>query len=293
MTAPATFESLPQELRDLIVDHISQVRDKSERIRALSSIALVSRCFRYWAHKRLFSTVVLRGRHNSTLTTAFRRLSQLKDLINADPHSEMTGIASHIRSFTLSLSGRLSLVLPPLVEGDPLPVIFRKIFRNGNGPCFLSLYLFAPADDDQLDWVALSHDFRCALLDIVRSGRLSTLRLRGIGNLPADILVSSAVEHISFKNISIHYTQDNRGGSCGGPPYPDYIQPFSIETDHSFPITHILDFTPTHSQPWHIIFQRLKKLTIKINDSDGFTKSTELLKNATRIDDLEIKLNCN
>ena len=283
MNAPANFGSIPQELRDLVVDHISQILDKSERIRALSSIALVSRCFRYWAHKRLFAAVLLRGRHNSTLATAFRRLSELKDIIIADPHSETTGIASHIHSFTLSLSGRISLVLPLLVEDDALPFIFRKLFRNGNQPCCLSLYLFAPADDDQLDWVDMSHDFRCALLDVVRSTRLSTLRLRGISNLPADILVCSAVNHISFKNISIQHC------SFDGQSHRS-IQPYSIETDHSFPISHILEHTPTSR---HFIFQKLKRLTIKINDFDGFTKSTELLNKVTSIEDLEIKLNCN
>ena len=293
------FENLPQELKDLIMDHISQIQSKSERIRVLSSIALVSRRFRYWAHKRLFATVVFRGRYDTILATVFHRLSQLKDLINADPQSEMTGIASHIRSFTLRLGGRSSLVLPQLAEGDALPFIFRKIFRNSNGPCSLALILFVPVNGDRLDWMTLGHDFRCALLDVVRSARLSTLLLLGIGNLPDDILMCSAVDHISFRNITIqHYTQSDCGevpsySEPRGQSYHDCIQPYSIETDHSFPIAHILDLTPARSQPWHFIFQRLRKLTIKINVSDDFTKSAELLKSATSIEDLEIKLNCN
>ncbi len=300
MNAPVNFEILPQELRDLIVDHISQIRNKSERIRALSSIALVSRRFRYWAHKCLFAAVALRGRHGPAVATAFRRLCQLKDLIIADPHSEVTGIASHIRSFTLSLGGRRSYLVPPLVEGDALPFIFQKIYRNGDGPCSLSISVFAPTDDNQLNWMALGHDFRCALLDIVRSARLSTLRLRGFSNLPDDILACSSIDHINFKNISIkHYMQsesavsNSEPASCGRRSFRNCIQLYSMETDHSFPISHILDFTPTHSQPGHSIFHRLRKLTIKINDSDGFTKSTELLKSATSIENLEIKLNCN
>ena len=298
MNAPANFESLPQELRDLVVDHISQMPDNSERIRALSSIALVSSQFRYWAHKRLFSTVVLRGKHGSLVAgSAFRRLCQLKDLINADPQSEMTGIASHIRSFTLILIGHLSdyvlpTVTPLVVLEGALSFIFRKLFRNGNGQCFLSV-LFCVPIGRRLDWKVLGHDFRCALLDVVRSARLSTLHLRGISNLPDHILVHSAVDHISFKDVSIQHHMQNELASCDEQSYRDCIQPYSIETDHSFPITHILDLTPTHSQPWHFIFQKLRKLTIKINDSDGFAKSTELFKSATSVENLEIKLNCN
>jgi len=274
------------------MDHIPQIKSKNERIRALSSIALVSRRFRYCAHKRLFAAVAFRGRSDTTLAAAFRRLSRLKDLITADPHSEMTGIASHIRSFTLRLGGRLSLVLPSLVEGEALPFILRTIFRNGNRPSYLSIILFVPVNGDRLDWMALGHDFRCALLDIVCSARLSTLYLLGISNLPDDILTCSAVDHISFKNITIqHYMQSDCVVSNSEPP--SCIQPYSIETDHSFPITHILDLTPMHSQPWDFIFQRLRKLTIKINDPEDFTKSTELLKSATGIENLEIKLNCN
>ena len=295
MNAPANFESLPQELRDLVVDHIPQMPDNSERTRALLSIALVSRQFRYWAHKRLFSTVVLRGKHRSLVAgSAFRRLCQLKDLINADPQSEMTGIASHIRSFTLILIGHLSDAPPtvtPLVEGA-LSFIFRKLFRNGNGQCSLSV-LFCVPIGRRLDWKVLGHDFRCALLDVVRSTHLSILRLRGISNLPDDILVCSAVDHISVKDVSIRHHMQSELPPCDEQSYRDCIQPYSIETDHSFPITHILDLTPTHSQPWYFIFQNLRELTIKINDSDGFAKSTELFKSATSIKNLEIKLNCN
>src|SRR6266545_3858631 len=202
MKAPADLENLPQELKDLIVDHISQISDDIERIQTLCSTALVSRRFRYWAHKRLFATVVLRGRHGKAPTALIRRLNELSELINADPHSEKTGIASHIRSFTLSLGGHRSYVVP-LLEEESLPVILHKIHRAGSRPRSLSILLFMPGDNDQLDWMSMSHELRRALVGVSRSTLLTTLRLRGIRNLPRDILAGSSVGNIKFNNISI------------------------------------------------------------------------------------------
>ena len=359
MKAPADLENLPQELKDLIVDHISQISDDRERIQTLCSTALVSRRFRYWAHKRLFATVVLRGRHGKAPTALIRRLNDLSELIQADPHSEKTGIASHIRSFTLSLGGHRSYVVP-LLEEDSLPIILQKIHRAGSRPRSLSILLFMPGDNDQLDWMSMSHELRRALVGVSRSTLLTTLRLRGIRNLPRDILAGSSVGNIKFNNISIKdYNHEDCGRitppsppfGCGlhcyglqsasdvsmqvgsgaasseaspvvpsalclpvfsatkhstqtiappfgvlpsseGRPYPDALQLESIETDHTFPILHLLDFSPTLSNSKEKVFKRLRNLTMNIKDTDGFRKTAEIFETAPFVEKLEIKLNC-
>ena len=362
----ADIDSLPQELKDLIVDHISHISDEPERKQTLRSTALVSRRFRYWAHKRLFSTVVLRGKHGKAPGGIISRLRELKELIAADPLSDKTGVASHIRSFTLSLGGLRSCVVPPL-EDDALAFILQKLHRTGSRPRSLSILLFMPGDNDQLDWSSLSQDLRCALVDVSRSPLLTTLRLRGFRNLPHDILAGASVENIKFNNISIKdYNHDectsfsrylgkddhlrffwNEGsvylldplsqeteGSDHAPGvhtsssslmptnivspnrslarmspqsipspsagsdtsdvilYPDYVHLESIETDHTFPILHVLDLTTTRSHPATFIFQKLKNLTMNIRDPSGFKKATEIFDSAPSVEKLEIKLNC-
>lgn len=207
----ADLESLPQELKDLIVDHIAHFPDEAERKQSLRATALVSKRFRYWAHKRLFSTVILRGKYGKA---PISRLRELRDLIAADPFSDKTGVASHIRSFTFSLGEHRSCVAPPL-EDDALPFILRKIHRSGSRPRSLSILLFMPGDNDQLDWISLNPAFRSALLDVSRSPLLTTLRLRGFRNLPPDILAGSSVENIKFNNLSIQ--DDSYDQDCG--PY--------------------------------------------------------------------------
>lgn len=210
LKSPSNLESLPQELKDLVVDHICQFPDEDERINALCATALVSRPFRYWAHKRLFATVVLRGKYLPAAVIS--RLCRLRELIDADPHSDKTGVASHIRSFTLSLGGHRASVIPPL-QDDSLPVILQKIHRTGSRPRSLSILLFMPGDNDQLDWTSLDPRFRLALLSVCHSALLTTLRLRGFKNLPHDILAGSSVDNIKFNNLSVkHYDKDESGG---------------------------------------------------------------------------------
>jgi hypothetical protein len=56
-------------------------------------------------------------------------LQELKELIAADPFSDKTGVASHIRSFTLSLGGfRTSLV--SLLENNVLPFLLQKLHHR-------------------------------------------------------------------------------------------------------------------------------------------------------------------
>ncbi|KAF9530215.1 hypothetical protein CPB83DRAFT_905488 [Crepidotus variabilis] len=204
MKTPANLESLPQELKDLIVDHVAQIPNESERLQALCSTALVSRRFRYWAHKRLFATIMFRGKYGKTPSVIVLRMRQLRDLIYADPNSENTGIASHIRSFTLSVGGLRSSVLPPLEdEDDALPDILQKLHLSGARPRSLSILLFMPGDNDQLDWDSLRGSFRRALLAVCRSPLLTTLRLRGLKNVPRTILAGSFLDNIKFNNISI------------------------------------------------------------------------------------------
>jgi len=364
LKAPSNLESLPQELKDLIVDHIYQISDEDERLRALSATALVSRRFRYWAHKRLFATVVLRGKYGKPPAAIIRRIWQLRALIDADPQSEKTGVASHIRSFTLSLGGHRASVMPPL-EDDSLPVILQKIHRTGSRPRSLSILLFMPGDNDQLDWASLHQDFRLALVNVCHSALLTTLRLRGFKNLPHDILAGSSIDNIKCNNLSIkHYSKDETGGisphlgACqqsqwiandtvfplespllldsgddpevkikevspsmtndlgfpsspmsnsskqsqsssisdsaimGGQLYPDCVHLESIETDHTFPIFHLLDLTPTRSCSPEYILRKLRNLTMNIADMDGFKKTSEIFTNASSVEKLELKLNC-
>lgn len=361
LKAPSNLESLPQELKDLVVDHIYQIPDEDERLRALCATALVSRRFRYWAHKRLFATVVLRGKYGKPPAAIIRRIWQLRDLIDADPQSEKTGVASHIRSFTLSLGGHRASVVPPL-EDNSLPAILQKIHHAGSRPRSLSILLFMPGDNDQLDWTSLHQDFRLALVNACHSALLTTLRLRGFKNLPHDILAGSSIDNIKFNNLSVkHYSKDETGGisprlgacpqsqwisndivfpqelplllNSGDDPevkinevspsmtndpsspmsnssiqsqsssisdpaimgvrlYPDCIHLESIETDHSFPIFHLLDLTPTRSCSPEYILRKLRNLTMNIADMDGFKKTSEIFTNASSVEKLELKLNC-
>ncbi|KDR80896.1 hypothetical protein GALMADRAFT_222496 [Galerina marginata CBS 339.88] len=255
--------NLPPELKNLIVAHLEQIPNATERHSALSSAALVSHHFRYQAHSHLFANVILHSVYNGSprhtlthLQVVGRRLRNLCQLIHADPDSERTGIASHIKNFELTLQ------FSALDDNTALPFILRRLFKTGTSPCSLSLSFHK---------YQLHQDLIPALQVVCRNPVLKTLRLSQCRGLPVDLLRHSSVRNIYFKQVSfLHSRPDHTAILAGGETSPSDCEQFdssegvfseSIETDCTYSLKAILDWTPDSRIPSYFLFSKLKDIT--------------------------------
>ncbi|KDR78354.1 hypothetical protein GALMADRAFT_224732 [Galerina marginata CBS 339.88] len=298
---------IPSEVIDIIMDEVAQYPDKVSRTQTLSSIALSSWALRHRAHSHLFATVDLFGTH---LKSATPRIRRLYEFIDADVHSEVTGIASYIKSFNVYMMGPASMVRPTLDDGT-MSAIFRKIFKTGepsSGPRSLSLTLGTLGRVRKtFDWMTLNTDFVSAFRDLCRNPLFTTLHLSRFINLPPNLLTNSAFKSVKLSEIRLLGTEsfeftdpptfvpssDEEEAILNDMPFQNdqVVLLESIETDHSFPLLEVLDMTPRRSIPPTIVFSRLKNLTIQIQSEGDFDKTAALLVDAApTLEQLDVKL---
>ncbi|KAF8966866.1 hypothetical protein BDZ97DRAFT_1805626 [Flammula alnicola] len=286
----STSPTLPAEIIDIIVDEVAKIPDQQPRNQTLSSTALASWSFRHRAHAHLFASIHIFGTHLRSATPRIRRLLQL---INADPHSEVTGIASYVRSFTVYMFGPASMVRPTLDDGT-MATIYRKIYRTGepsSGPRSLSLTLGTLGNIPTLCGNPL----------------FTTLHLSHFINLPPTLLHHSYVKNVKFWKIrlpetkvaedldaveSIYYLKlDECHQDIDALEECQAVLLESIDTDHSMPLLDMLDMSPHRSLHPKVIFSKLKNLTTQIGNEDDFHKTIWILANATSsLEMLDIKL---
>lgn len=300
--------AVPSEVIDAIVHEVAQVPDKVIRNGALSSIALCSWAFRHFAHKHLFAIVDL---HGSRFKPVTQRIRRLLELINADPHSEVTGIASYIRSFSVHMIGTASMVRPTLDDGT-MATLFRKIFNTGepgSGDCSLSLTLGTTGNLRwAFDWTTLNHDFLDAFHLLCRKPLFTTLHLSRFTNLPPDLLINTAITSVKLSQIrllgtpSYEFTDPPTFISTSDEEFAINDLPFqkdqivfleSINVDQSFPLLEVLDMTPRRSIPPAVVFSKLKNLTLQIQSGNDLEKAASLLaQGAASLEQLEVNLSC-
>lgn len=307
MSSPTIPSAFPAEVIDLVVNEIARFPNEGSRIRTLCATALVSWYFRHRAHAHLFSSIHIRDAElNSPRLAAALQARKLLGLMNDDPQSETTGIASYVRSLTVSLSGPMNKVRRILDDGT-LAAILRKIFRtNDVGHRSLSLSFLVRGNlRSVFDWESLNADFLAAFHDLCRNPMLTTLHLAHFVNLPRTLLHHSFIKNVRFSRLQLAET----GSEDEDVPEP--IRAFadepdisaleegqavpleSIETDHSLPLLDLIDMTPQQMLHPRLAFSQLKSLTAHIGNEDDFHKTRWILLNAaSTLTALDIILFC-
>ncbi|KAF9557090.1 hypothetical protein CPC08DRAFT_820066 [Agrocybe pediades] len=180
--------SLPPELLDMIIDETSRIPNKARRTKALVALSLVSRSFRERAHNHLFASINMnfgRGAEGAIMDA----LRWLLDLMEADPNTTTSGLASRITSFACS---------PPCSVGDPLPGILNKLFLGRGKACTLYISFTSPAS-----WSSLSEDVAQELFNICHRPRLAFLSLWNLRKIPRNFLQHSFIKRLSLNNVSV------------------------------------------------------------------------------------------
>ena len=294
MSSPTLPSVFPAEVIDLVVDEIARFPNESSRIKTLSATALVSWYFRHRAHAHLFSAIHIReGQPGSPRLGAAVQARELLRLINVDRQSETTGIASYVRSLTVSLSGPMNRVRRILDDGT-LAAILRKIFRtNDVGHRSLALsFLVRGSLRSVFDWESLHADFLAAFHDLCRNPMLTTLHLAHFVNLPRTLLHHSFIKNVRFSRLQLAET------GTEDEDIPEPVRAFadepdisaleegqavpleSIETDHSLPLLELIDMTPQQMLHPRLAFSQLKFLTAHIGNEGDFHKTRWILMNA-------------
>ncbi|KDR80892.1 hypothetical protein GALMADRAFT_241390 [Galerina marginata CBS 339.88] len=290
--------NLPSELIDLIIGRVAQFASKTEHNHALSSTALVSHSFRFRAHSHLFSDVIISS-NTRRFDQATERLDVLRKLIDADRHSECNGIASHIRTFELSIS-RPYDDEDSKVMAATMVAIIGKIFKTGTSPCSFSLTF-----NGHWRWESLEYfgpGFNSAFQDICRNPRLSTLRLSYLYGMPMDLLRHSSVKNISFIRVAFMDLSLNRTSTLADNPGREVFEssqavcPESIETDfiYTYPLTSILDMTPNKDVPPNLLFSKLRVIVFHLywSEKEEWDQAAGILANAApTLEKLTLKLN--
>ena len=264
-------ERLPPELFELIIQQVGRARlHQSMRdlgTRTLTSLALVCRSFRQMAHELLFSTIFVPDPHKGTFHYA-NRLRLLLQLLADDPNSETTGLASHVRHFSIQCYDFPG----PIIRffKNTLPSILGKIFRSGSiEPCSLEIRIM----DGSLDWATdCSVEFCDVFYETLRRPVLTRLCLQGFRNIPKDLLFGSSIKHVKFQDLAVEHlsAQDTNLQHSTGSGDASHIHVLleSIYTDHSLAILHLFDMASNSSLPQESIFSELRyfKTYMKVVD---------------------------
>ncbi|KAF9480266.1 hypothetical protein BDN70DRAFT_931837 [Pholiota conissans] len=289
----------PAEIIDLVVDAISQFQDKETRISTLASVALVSWYCRHRAHARLFSNLFI----NNATHTWMRRIRNLSRLIEADTQSEVSGVASYIRSFSVQLDGSMALIRAPLDNGT-LASILRKIFKTKDtGPRSLKLSFFPRGSlGHRLDWTTLNANFLSAFHGLSSNPMFTTLHLEFFSNVPRTLLHKSFVKNVRLGNVELaddigdneKIPEEIQSDSSEGRDFHSRamegqaVPLESIEIDPSFPLLRIIDMTPQQALHPSLAFSHLKFLTTHVNSIEEFHKMLWILGNAAFLESLRI-----
>ncbi|KAF9530126.1 hypothetical protein CPB83DRAFT_201474 [Crepidotus variabilis] len=296
--------SLPQELFHPIIEHISACHDLDERTHTLASTALVSRHFRLLAHKHLFATIsfeikdqpqtieknVLHHLRNILRPgphSAVGRLHSLRKLLE-NPNAELRSVASHIRTFKLSLSVT-KWTAEDILNDHAFPIILNQLFKQGHGHCSLviSTELVDRPDVPNMrgiDWEDLKQETREAIVSTCRSPLVKHLHLGFLNNLPRDILQGSRIRHLALTEITI------------AEPISDKIDTIhsnlllsSLKFDQSVPIRHLLQ--SNGESIWNQrTFDHLSALDVTIFSSAGVHMTESILGHATSLNTLTIRV---
>ena len=302
------YPAMPAEVIEVIVREVAQDPDTAPRKRTLAHIALCSWAFKNFAHKHLFAEVELHGSREKSATPRIRRFL---NLINDDPHSEVTGIASYVRKFSVHMIGVPSMIRPTLDDGT-MATLFRKIFNTGepgSGPRSLSLSLGSTSNLRRtFDWSSFNQNFRDAFRDVCKKPLLTTLQLSGFINVPPDVLRNTVITNVTLLRIRLLGTEyfDFGDAPTFVPPSDGEIHasdlPFrqdeivfleSIHTDLSFPLLEILDMTPRRSIPPDVVFSRVRSLTLDVSCKKDLQLAVSLLAQGLEaLEQLELDFNC-
>jgi len=244
---------LPQEPFDIIIDEISYTHDQSEWTRGLVDLSLVSKPFRDRAHKHLFASVEINRDNPNTSRTAH----QLCKLIQADPFSETSGLASRITSFTYFFQP---------TDSKPLAVIFRKLFKDQDddvthpAPCKLSLYLGTR-------WLALDKDLSLALFEVCHRSRLESLSISQFQHIPRNFLRNTCIKHLKLNYTSLSEPlPEHLFADITGKGHDQAVILESLDVNVRFSVRSILDISqiPTLQVSPTVIFSKLQRLSFDL-----------------------------
>ncbi|KAJ3509037.1 hypothetical protein NLJ89_g5430 [Agrocybe chaxingu] len=259
---PQPVPPLPLELIDRVIDKIAELPNNHERRNGLAS-----------SHRHLFALITFRLGTTQRLFVQ-KKLSALRNIINADPHSETTGIASHIRDFCVNVLG---LFFRRVFTDDTLAAIQRRLFRTREGR--LSLIV---GGGSEMDWGKVGKDFESAFFDLCRNSQMTALQLGGFNGLPLNVFHGPNIKHIEISRLDSW-----KSAMQGFNQEPIRLK--SISTDHSAPI---LDLLRSESNPrstqW--LFSKFKGLNTSIYKDEHVTQTMSIISCAPALDTLVVEV---
>ncbi|KAF9553588.1 hypothetical protein CPC08DRAFT_224182 [Agrocybe pediades] len=304
--------TIPAELIDNIVDEVAQDPDFISRRQSLKSLALSSWALRHRAHKHTFADIYLCGM-DTYLQSANPRIHFLLELLEMEQYSTLPGIASYIKSLNVYMTGPECMVRPTLDDGT-LASILRRIFRSGEpsgGPRTLSLTLGIHGQPGMtFNWSSFNEDFQDAFRTLCRNPLFTTLHLSRFNNVPRDIFRHATLKNVNMSEISLvgenllldapdvagaqpEVDSDRRlaGWEPSVGEEGEVVLLESINVDHSFSLVDVLDIT--QSRRAHIVYSRLKDLTVRINHVAQYERTASILEGAAAsLQNLDVNLRC-
>ncbi|PPQ85137.1 hypothetical protein CVT24_012148 [Panaeolus cyanescens] len=181
---------LPQELLDIIIDHLARDEFDASTIASLKACSLSSKTLRRRSRGHLFSHVALKyNTHHLSPASEFRRLSAFKALLDGD-----RDLVHCIKSLELwvdefTLIGR---------QRTPLPDIFTILYSTPLTS--LDTLTLRGSQYRPLPWDIIPDYMQAALYNLFQSGSLEKVEIHHINNIPLHILCTA---HPALRSLSI------------------------------------------------------------------------------------------
>ncbi|KAF4613891.1 hypothetical protein D9613_008138 [Agrocybe pediades] len=254
---------LSQELFDMVIDKASYFRpDDRLRTRILVSLSLVSRAFRERAHYHLFASITLRQGED-----ADRALGRLFSLLESDPSTDTTGVASRIISFTCWIAQH---------NVNSAVGILKKLFIGNGKPCSLSLRFPLSAGNG---WSSLPEDLEESLFQVCHRPRLASLSLHRTQRIPRNFLRNSFIKRLHLTDVSVSNTHLPESSFAGiaGQGHSDTVTLESLEGSSKNPILTLLVTASQQIDPT-VIFSQLKELHLHLAGMDFNMNMDEIIR---------------
>ncbi|KAF9544959.1 hypothetical protein CPC08DRAFT_755768 [Agrocybe pediades] len=237
--------SLPQELFDMIIDEASSHPDGPVRTQILTCLSLVSRAFREHAHNHLFASITIRKARDADVA-----VGQLFNLLEADPYTDTTGLASRITSFECRISRN---------NVDYVVRILEKLFIGDGKPCSLSLRFVLSVGNV---WRSSPENLKESLFQVCHRPRLASLSLYHIQDIPRNFLQNSFIKRLSLIDTSTGKTPlpESLFSGIAGQGHFETVTLESLRISTENPVLPLL--TTSQKIDPTVIFSKLKKLCL-------------------------------
>ncbi|KAH9487232.1 hypothetical protein JR316_0001301 [Psilocybe cubensis] len=189
---------LPNEILELFVDQVGNLRSPVERRITLQACSLVSIAFRNRAHHHLFSNVEFTQPSYSVPSKLFYRLRKFREVVTSGLGFQMTSLLHHVQSFTLVMDGSVFDAYTTMNNED-LTTIIRMLCKHSTAIHTTTLL----GSSMRIFWPYLTRDFREAFKELCRVPSMRTLHLENLCSVPATFLLGTKIKNIRLHLVTI------------------------------------------------------------------------------------------